>query len=93
MAFTSLLNIFFPNRGLNCLWQQCKKKKKDVTHIRLLLTSLQNGIEEPWQRVPSIVAVFAAEASFILLDSSHDHYATLSRHLMNLSKMSMKVCV
>ena len=62
-----------------------------MTRIRLLLTSLQNGIEEPWQRVPSVVAIFAAEASFILLDASHDHYATLSRLLMNSSKLNMKV--
>lgn len=62
-----------------------------MTRIRLLLTSLQNGIEEPWQRVPSVVAIFAAEASFILLDPSHDHYATLSRLLMNSSKLNMKV--
>ncbi|XP_062077760.1 uncharacterized protein LOC133782458 isoform X2 [Humulus lupulus] len=66
------------------------KKRKEVTRIRLLLTSLQNGIETPWQRVPSVVAIFAAEASFILLDPSHDHYATLSRVLMNSSKLSMK---
>lgn len=64
-----------------------------MTRIRLLLTSLQNGIEESWQRIPSIVAIFAAEASFILLDSSHEHYATLSRLLMNSSKLNMKVFV
>ncbi|PON51517.1 Nucleolar pre-ribosomal-associated protein [Parasponia andersonii] len=69
--------------------EQCKKRK-DVTRIRLLLISLQNGIEEPWQRVPSIVAIFSAEASFILLDPSHDHYATLSRLLMNSFKLNMK---
>ncbi|KAM6556253.1 hypothetical protein CsatB_003272 [Cannabis sativa] len=66
------------------------KKRKEVTRIRLLLSSLQNGIETPWQRVPSVVAIFAAEASFILLDPSHDHYATISRVLMNSSKLSMK---
>lgn len=75
---------------LTLSFQQCKKRK-EVARIRLLLTSLQNGIEEPWQRVPSVVAIFAAEASFILLDPSHDHYAALSRLLMNSSKLSMKV--
>ncbi|EXB50294.1 hypothetical protein L484_017832 [Morus notabilis] len=69
--------------------EQCKKRK-EVTRIRLLLSSLQNGIEEPWQRIPSVVSIFAAEASFILLDPSHDQYSTLSRLLMNSSKLNLK---
>lgn len=64
-----------------------------MARTRLLLTSLQNGIEEPWQRIPSVIAIFAAEASFILLDPSNDHYAALSRFLMNSSKLNMKVNV
>lgn len=59
--------------------------------IRLLLTYVQNGINEPWQRIPSVIAIFAAEASLVLLDSSHDHYATLSRHLMRSSGLNMRV--
>ncbi|KAL6954143.1 diphosphoinositol-polyphosphate diphosphatase [Sarracenia purpurea var. burkii] len=46
--------------------------------LRLLLTYLQNGIEEPWQRIPSITAMFVAEASLILLDPLHNHYSTIN---------------
>ncbi|KAJ6966734.1 hypothetical protein NC652_004325 [Populus alba x Populus x berolinensis] len=66
------------------------QKTKDVMRLRLLLTYLQNGISEPWQRIPSVLALFAAESSLILLDPSHDHYTTLSKHLMHSSKVNMK---
>lgn len=62
-----------------------------MMRIRLLLNYVQNGINEPWQRIPSVIAIFAAEASFVLLDPSHDNYATLSRHLMRSSGMNMRV--
>ncbi|CAK9159643.1 unnamed protein product [Ilex paraguariensis] len=67
-------------------WQ----KRKDVIRLRLLLTYLQNGIEEPWQRIPSIIAIFVAEASLILLDPSHEHYSSISKLLMCSPKSNMK---
>ncbi|CAI9754551.1 unnamed protein product [Fraxinus pennsylvanica] len=69
--------------------EKCRKRK-DVTRLRLLLSYLQNGIEEPWQRIPSITAVFVAEASFVLLDPSHDNYSTISKNLMHCSSANMK---
>lgn len=75
----------------NFLFAQNCQKTKDVMRLRLLLTYLQNGISEPWQRIPSVLALFAAESSLILLDPSHDHYTTLSKHLMHSSKVNMKV--
>ncbi|KAJ0045378.1 hypothetical protein Pint_04163 [Pistacia integerrima] len=69
--------------------EKCQKKK-DVMQLRLLLTYIQNGIEEPWQRIPSVIAIFAAEVSLLLLDSSHEHYATLSKLLMRSSRVNMK---
>ncbi|KAJ8763357.1 hypothetical protein K2173_002240 [Erythroxylum novogranatense] len=65
-------------------------KKKDIMRLSLLLTYVQNGIEEPWQRIPSVMTIFAAESSFILLDPSHDHYATLNKHLLHSYRMSLK---
>ncbi|KAK6946890.1 LOW QUALITY PROTEIN: Nucleolar pre-ribosomal-associated protein 1, N-terminal [Dillenia turbinata] len=65
--------------------------RKDVARLRLLLTYLQNGIEEAWQRVPSVIALFAAEASFVLLDHSHDYFKTMSKHLMSFPKVNMKL--
>lgn len=61
--------------------------------LRLLLNSIQNSIEEPWQRIPSVIALFAAEASCVLLDSSHDHYAALSTLLIHSSKLDMRVYI
>ncbi|XP_051120016.1 uncharacterized protein LOC127243852 [Andrographis paniculata] len=66
------------------------RKKKDVSQLRLLLSYVQNGIDEPWKRIPSIVAVFVAEASLVLLDSLHDNYSTISKHIMSSSRANMK---
>lgn len=74
----------FKNALENC------PKRKDVIRLRLLLTYLQNGIEEPWQRIPSITAIFVAEASFILLDPSHDHYLPINKLLVRSSRVNMK---
>ncbi|WCJ31882.1 hypothetical protein M5689_013333 [Euphorbia peplus] len=65
-------------------------KKKDVMLLRLLVIYFQNGVEEDWQRIASITATFAAEASLILLDPSNDHYTTLSKHLMDSSTKDAK---
>lgn len=54
---------------------------------------MQNGIEEPWQRIPSVIALFAAEASLILLDTLHEHYSTLNKLLMDSSRVNIKVLV
>ncbi|XP_027162829.1 uncharacterized protein LOC113763268 [Coffea eugenioides] len=69
--------------------EKCRKRK-DVMRLRLLVSYLQNGIEEECQRIPSITAVFIAEASFVLLDSSHDHYSAISKCLMRSSGANMK---
>ncbi|KAK9133497.1 hypothetical protein Scep_013025 [Stephania cephalantha] len=66
------------------------QNRKDGLRLRLLLTCLQNGITEPWQRIPSVVAIFSAEASFVLLDPSNDHYATISKLLMHSQQVNMK---
>lgn len=63
-----------------------------MLQLQLLLTYIQNGITEEWQKIPSVIAIFAAEASFVLLDPSHNHYFTLSKFLMYSDKMNMKVC-
>ncbi|OMP06680.1 hypothetical protein COLO4_07980 [Corchorus olitorius] len=69
--------------------ERCQKRK-DVTRLRLLLMYMQNGIEEPWQRIPSVIALFAAESSLILLDSVHEYYSTLNKLLMDSSRVNMK---
>ncbi|XP_074349561.1 uncharacterized protein LOC141689235 isoform X2 [Apium graveolens] len=65
-------------------------KRKDVTRICLLLTYLQNGIVKSWQRIPSITAMFVAEASFILLDPSNEHYVPISKLLVGSSRVDLE---
>ncbi|TKY46883.1 Nucleolar pre-ribosomal-associated protein 1 [Spatholobus suberectus] len=70
--------------------EKCQKGK-DVMGLRLLLNSVQNSIEEPWQRIPSVIALFAAEASCVLLDPSHDHYTAISKFFTHSSRLNMRV--
>ncbi|XP_074574903.1 uncharacterized protein LOC141831446 isoform X1 [Curcuma longa] len=65
-------------------------RNKDLLQLQLLLTYFQNGITQPWERVPSIFTIFAAEASFILLDTRQNHFFTISRFLMHSRKMDFK---
>lgn len=60
--------------------------------LQLLLTSLQNGIVEPWQKIPSFTAIFAAEASFMLLDPKRDHYDAVA-NLLEQSKNGLNLKV
>ncbi|KAK2639656.1 hypothetical protein Ddye_027451 [Dipteronia dyeriana] len=69
---------------------EMRQKKKEFMRLRLLLTYMQNGIEEPWQRIPSVIAIFAAETSLLLLDPSHDHYTAISKFFMRSSRVNMK---
>ncbi|XP_038973323.1 uncharacterized protein LOC103720976 isoform X2 [Phoenix dactylifera] len=65
------------------------RKSKDALQLQLLLTYLQNGITEPWQQIPSMTAIFAAEASFTLLDPSQNHFFTISKLLMRSPKANL----
>ncbi|KAL8159958.1 LOW QUALITY PROTEIN: hypothetical protein V2J09_001495, partial [Rumex salicifolius] len=69
--------------------EKCSKKK-DVMGLKLLLKYVQNEIEDPSQKIPSIHAIFAAEASLVLLDPSHDHYAAISKHLTKTPRKNVK---
>ncbi|KAM1057176.1 hypothetical protein ACFX2A_031156 [Malus domestica] len=69
--------------------ERCQKRK-GVKQIQLLLTYVQNAIEEPWQRIPSVNSIFAAETSLILLDPSHEHYTALTTLLMRSSRLNVK---
>ncbi|XP_037495810.1 uncharacterized protein LOC105637608 isoform X2 [Jatropha curcas] len=69
--------------------ERCQKKK-EIMRLHLLLTYIQNGIKEAWQQIPSVIALFAAESSFILLDPSNDHFTAISKHLMHSSKVNME---
>ncbi|CAI0379864.1 unnamed protein product [Linum tenue] len=66
------------------------KRKKETMGLRLLMSYIQNAIEEPWQRIPSVISLFAAESSFILLNSLNDHHKTLISYLENSSRVDMK---
>ncbi|KAL5061344.1 hypothetical protein RYX36_032948, partial [Vicia faba] len=85
---SALLYRFSDPKTMKTL-QKCQKRK-DVMGLRLLMNSVQNSIEESWRRIPSVIALFAAEASCVLLDSSHDHYAAICTFLTQSSTMNMK---
>ncbi|XP_010267868.1 PREDICTED: uncharacterized protein LOC104604974, partial [Nelumbo nucifera] len=98
----AFLSISSPDEGIRKLGYEvlarfksalevCRNRKEGL-RFRLLLTYLQNGIDEPWQRIPSITAIFSAEASLILLDPSHDHYPTITKLLMRSPRVNLK-CV
>lgn len=67
-------------------WQKYQNRS-----LQLLLTHIQNGITKNWQRIPSVMAMFAAEASFILLDPSQNHFLTLTEYLMRSKTMDLEV--
>ncbi|KAL7615060.1 hypothetical protein Lser_V15G08570 [Lactuca serriola] len=69
---------------------EISQKRKDINRVRPLLTYVQNGISEPWQRIPCVHALFAAEASVLLLDPSNDHYKTITKLVMH-SPMNTKM--
>ncbi|TVU16117.1 hypothetical protein EJB05_39668 [Eragrostis curvula] len=66
------------------------QKSKETWQLQLLLTYLQNGISEQWQRIPSVIAVFAAEASLTLLDSSHAQFTAISNFLMHSTCVNLQ---
>ncbi|XP_057843357.2 uncharacterized protein LOC131052770 isoform X2 [Cryptomeria japonica] len=63
---------------------------KGRSEILLLLTHVKNGIVEPWQKIPSVMAIFAAEASCILMDSTNNHYTAIIRFLMGAPTMVLE---
>ncbi|KAL0726917.1 hypothetical protein Bca4012_023010 [Brassica carinata] len=65
-------------------------RNKQVKWIKLLLLSLKNGVVEPWQRIPTVSAVFAAEASLILLNSSHEHYVPIRKLLKSSLSLNLR---
>ncbi|KAG0487245.1 hypothetical protein HPP92_009340 [Vanilla planifolia] len=76
-------------RFKNCL-EHCQRSK-DSLQLQLLLTWVQNGVTTAWQKIPSVIAIFAAEASFTSLDHSQNHSLAISKFLMRLPSVNLKV--
>lgn len=96
----ALVSMGSPDDGIrklayNVIWRfkdalmRCQKKR-EVTRLKLLLTYLQNGINEPWQKIPTILTIFVAEASVVLLDPSHEHYPVISKFLLQSPRINLK---
>nr|XP_043632579.1 uncharacterized protein LOC122603821 isoform X2 [Erigeron canadensis] len=66
------------------------QKRKEVNRLRPLLTYVQNGISEEWQWIPSVHALFAAEASVLILDPLNNHFKTITKLLLQ-SPMNTKM--
>lgn len=65
---------------------------KGQPQIRLLLTYVKNAITEPWQQLPFVLMLFAAEASCILVHPESPHYLTITRYLLKGPSMDLEVC-
>ncbi|KAI3986665.1 hypothetical protein MKX01_014203 [Papaver californicum] len=97
----SIMSISSPDQGIrklgydalglftNALYKKDERNKKSLSPLRLLLLSLQNGITQETQRIPSMSAIFAAEASLVLLDTSNDHHFAISE-LLRRSPLNLK---
>ncbi|RZC65635.1 hypothetical protein C5167_009331 [Papaver somniferum] len=97
----SIMSISSPDQGIrklgydalglftNTLYKKDEQNKKSLSPLRLLLLSLQNGIAQEMQRIPSVSAIFAAEASLVLLDPSSDHHVAISE-LLRRSPLNLK---
>lgn len=70
---------------------QSYRSSKDILQLQLLLSYLQNGITDEYQKIPSLTAIFSAEASFILLDPSHNSFQVVSKFLMHSPRVDFKV--
>ncbi|RCV36782.1 hypothetical protein SETIT_8G009000v2 [Setaria italica] len=96
----TLVSIASPDQELRMLGYEClgafkksletSQRSKETWQLQLLLTYLQNGISEQWQKIPSIITVFAAEASLTLLDSSHAQFTAISNFLMHSTSASLQ---
>ncbi|KAF8651235.1 hypothetical protein HU200_063482 [Digitaria exilis] len=96
----TLVSIASPDQELRILGYEClgafkrslevSQRSKETLQLQLLLTYLQNGISEQWQKIPSIFAVFAAEASLTLLDSSHAQFTVINKFLMHSTSVSLQ---
>ncbi|WVZ87214.1 hypothetical protein U9M48_033889 [Paspalum notatum var. saurae] len=96
----TLVSIASPDQEIRILGYEClgafkhsleaSQRSKETWQLQLLLAYIQNGISEQWQRIPSIIAVFAAEASLTLLDSSHARFTAISNFLMHSTSVSLQ---
>ncbi|CAD6259524.1 unnamed protein product [Miscanthus lutarioriparius] len=96
----TLVSIASPDHELRMLGYEClgtlkksleyAQRSKETWQLQLLLTYLQNGISEQWQKIPSIIAVFAAEASLTLLDGSHAQFTVIRNFLMHSTSVSLQ---
>ncbi|XP_078434364.1 ribosome 60S biogenesis amino-terminal protein isoform X2 [Wolffia australiana] len=66
------------------------RSNRDILQLQLLLAYLQNGITEEYEKISSLSAIFAAEASFILLDMSHYCFQVISKFLLQSPKADFK---
>ncbi|OAY67542.1 Nucleolar pre-ribosomal-associated protein 1 [Ananas comosus] len=69
---------------------ESSRKSKEALQLQLLLTYVQNGISESWQKIPSIIAIFTAEASFTLLDTAQKQFFTINKFLMHCPGVNLK---
>ncbi|CAA6659829.1 unnamed protein product [Spirodela intermedia] len=63
---------------------------EDVRKLGYEALGTFKAILEEYQKIPSLTAIFSAEASFILLDPSHNSFQVISKFLMHSPRVDFK---
>ncbi|XP_024533954.1 uncharacterized protein LOC9637781 [Selaginella moellendorffii] len=63
---------------------------KGKSQINTLLVFMKNAISQPWQRIPSVISLFAAEASCILLHPESPNYVVVNRFILRSPSIDLQ---
>lgn len=64
---------------------------REKAQLVLLLRTLKLSIERPFQRLPTLTALFLAEAACALAHPAADMYPVLNRHLLRRATLDLQV--
>ena len=59
--------------------------------MQLLLESLKGSLEQPFQRLPSVIAAFAAEACLVLVNPAYALYTPINKLLLRQPELNIQV--
>ena len=64
---------------------------REKAQLVLLLRTLKLSVEQPFQRLPTLTAMFLAEAACALAHPAADMYPVLNRHLLRRATLDLQV--
>jgi hypothetical protein len=62
---------------------------RELPQVLVLLTCIKNSVKEPFQRLPSLHAAFAAEALHVVLRPAHPLYALINSYLLKKGSLDL----